>query len=90
MLTHPASGYTFIVAACCGVLGIAVTYFFVPNLQGEDLAIEDEKFRAYLVAHGWVGEMGEEDLKNTALDGVERGSSDGGERAQGVVAEKVG
>jgi L-aminopeptidase/D-esterase-like protein len=29
--------------------------------QGDDLAIEDERFRAYLVTHGWDGEMGEED-----------------------------
>ncbi len=47
-----------------------MTYFFVPNLQGDDLANEDERFRAYLVSHGWVGEMGEEDLKGLAVDGI--------------------
>ena len=60
-----------------------VTCFFVPNLTGDDLAIEDEKFRAYLVHHGWQGMMGEEDLKDLAdagipeLELVEDGGSDG-------------
>lgn len=62
--------WTFIIAAVCGLAGILVTWIFVPNLQGEDLAVEDEKFRAYLVAHGWVGEMGEEDLKAFAEQGI--------------------
>ena len=47
-----------------------MTYFFVPNLQGEDLAVEDEKFRAYLVHHGWQGVMGEDDLKAFADAGI--------------------
>ncbi|KAI9843438.1 MAG: Plasma membrane permease, mediates uptake of glycerophosphoinositol and glycerophosphocholine [Thelocarpon superellum] len=62
--------WTFIIAAICGVAGILVTYFFIPNVSGEDLSLEDEKFRAYLVAHGWKGEMGEEDLKDTAEAGI--------------------
>jgi MFS family permease len=66
--------WTFIVAAICGVVGILVTWFFVPNLTGEDLAIEDEKFRAYLVQHGWDGEMGEEDLKAMADEAITRPS----------------
>lgn len=64
--------WTFIIAAICGVVGVLVTFFFIPNLTGGDLAIEDEKFRAYLVAHGWDGEMGEEDLKALADKGVPR------------------
>ena len=67
---HLGKRWTFIIAAICGVVGVAVTYFFVPNLKGEDLAIEDEKFRAYLTQHGWVGEMGEEDLKAFADQGI--------------------
>ena len=55
--------WTFIVAAIVGVVGVLVTWIFVPNITGDDLAIEDEKFRAYLVAHGWEGQMGEDDLK---------------------------
>lgn len=41
-----------VIAAICGVVGIMVTYFFVPNLTGEDLRFRDERFRAYLVANG--------------------------------------
>jgi MFS family permease len=62
--------WTFIIAAICGVVGMVVTWFFVPNLTGDDLAIEDEKFRAYLVGHGWHGVMGEDDLKDVADAGV--------------------
>jgi hypothetical protein len=51
---------------------VIVTYVFIPNLKGEDLAEEDEKFRAYLVSKGWVGEMGEEDLVALADKGIPR------------------
>ena len=71
--TNLGKKWTFIIAAICGVAGVLVTFFFVPNLTGEDLAIEDEKFRAYLVAHGWDGEMGEEDLKALVDKGIPRG-----------------
>ncbi|KID72118.1 Glycerophosphoinositol permease 1 [Metarhizium brunneum] len=72
--------WTFIVAAICGVVGVLVTYFFVPRLTGEDLAKRDEEFRAYLLANGWNGEMGEADLKGLAED-VDEGvvSGDHGE-----------
>jgi MFS family permease len=60
--------WTFIVAAICGVVGVLVTFFFVPKLTGADLAESDERFRSYLVEHGWDGEMGEEDLKGLADD----------------------
>jgi MFS family permease len=62
--------WTFIVAAICGVAGILVTYFFVPDITGDDLRYRDEHFRAYLVSHGWEGEMGEDDLKATAGHGA--------------------
>ncbi|KAI7969808.1 hypothetical protein EIK77_006756 [Talaromyces pinophilus] len=62
--------WTFIVAAICGVVGIIVTYFFVPNVTGENLKENDERFRAYLVANGWDGEMGEDDLKAIADEGI--------------------
>ena len=68
--TNLGKRWTFIIAAICGVAGVLVTYFFVPNVTGADLAIEDEKFRAYLVAHGWDGEMGEDDLKAIADKGI--------------------
>jgi MFS family permease len=60
--------WTFIIAAICGVVGILVTYFFIPTVTGEDLGRNDEAFRAYLVEHGWDGEMGEEDLRALAED----------------------
>ena len=62
--------WTFIIAAICGVVGILVTWFFVKDVTGEDLAKEDEAFRAYLVKNGWDGEMGEEDLKALADEGI--------------------
>ncbi|KAJ5094578.1 Glycerophosphoinositol permease 1 [Penicillium angulare] len=62
--------WTFIIAAICGVVGVAVTYFFVPDLSGEDLSIRDEKFRAYLVSKGWDGAMGEDDLRADADQGI--------------------
>lgn len=70
--TNLGKKWTFIVAAICGIVGILVTFIFIPNLTGDDLAIEDEKFRAYLVAHGWEGEMGEEDLKALVDEGIPR------------------
>lgn len=66
--------WTFIIAAIVGVCGMLVTWFFVPNLTGDDLALEDEKFRSYLVANGWKGMMGEEDLKANADDGLAVGT----------------
>lgn len=42
----------------------------MPDLQGEDLAEEDEKFRLYLVSKGWDGEMGEDDLHAIAHEGI--------------------
>jgi MFS family permease len=79
--------WTFIIAAICGVAGVLVTYFFVPNVKGDDLAVEDEKFRAYLVANGWREQMGEDDLKAFADEGVPEGMIDGtSEKATGTVS----
>jgi MFS family permease len=68
--THLGKWWTFIIAAICGVVGILVTYFFVPDLSGEDLRIRDEQFRVYLVANGWDEAMGEDDLQANADDGA--------------------
>lgn len=68
--THLGKRWTFIIAAICGVVGILVTYFFVPDLSGEDLRIRDEQFRVYLVANGWDEAMGEDDLQANADDGA--------------------
>jgi hypothetical protein len=48
-----------------------VTRFSVRDLKGEHLRMEDEKFRAYLNANSWDGEMGEDDLKALPQEGVE-------------------
>ncbi|KAF3020678.1 Plasma membrane permease, mediates uptake of glycerophosphoinositol and glycerophosphocholine [Neopestalotiopsis sp. 37M] len=71
--TNLGKRWTFIIAAICGITGVVVTRIFVRDLRGEDLREEDERFRAYLIANGWDGEMGEEDLKGLAQEGVEPG-----------------
>ncbi|OBT89443.1 hypothetical protein VE02_02025 [Pseudogymnoascus sp. 03VT05] len=63
---HLGKKWTFIIAAICGVAGMLVTYYFIEDLSGEDLALRDERFRVYLVERGWEGEMGEVDLKGVA------------------------
>ncbi|THV04837.1 MFS Git1p-like glycerophosphoinositol permease [Dendrothele bispora CBS 962.96] len=55
--------WTFIIAAICGVTGVLVTYFFVPDMTGVDLADEDAKFMQYLIENGWEGQVGEDDDK---------------------------
>lgn len=70
ILNRLGKKWTFIIAAICGVVGILVTYFFVPDLTGEDLRLRDEKFRAYLVAQGWDEPMGEGDLQAIADEGI--------------------
>lgn len=58
--------WTFIVAAICGVAGVLVTWFFAPDVSGDDLRVRDEAFRAYLVKNGWCEEMGEGELRDRA------------------------
>ncbi|PCH44779.1 hypothetical protein WOLCODRAFT_77494 [Wolfiporia cocos MD-104 SS10] len=60
--------WTFIIAAICGVVGVLVTYFFVPDMTGQDLAEEDERFMRYLAENGWTGEVGEDDELRLAGD----------------------
>lgn len=67
---HLGKRWTFIIAAICGVVGVLVTWIFVKDVRGDDLANEDEQFRAYLVRHGWNGEMGEDDLQAIADKGT--------------------
>ncbi|EJD41535.1 MFS Git1p-related glycerophosphoinositol permease [Auricularia subglabra TFB-10046 SS5] len=59
--------WTFIIAAIVGVAGIVVTWLFVPNLTGEDLANEDADFQAFLLKNGWTGEVGEDDMKHVVV-----------------------
>ncbi|KZT00653.1 MFS Git1p-related glycerophosphoinositol permease [Laetiporus sulphureus 93-53] len=58
--------WTFIIAAICGVVGVLVTYFFVPDKTGIDLADEDVKWLEYLQANGWEGDVGDDDAADEA------------------------
>lgn len=60
---HLGNRWTFIIAAICGISGILVTWIFVPDMTGKDLADEDAAFLEYLASHGWHGEVGEHDAK---------------------------
>jgi len=53
--------WTFIIAAICGVTGILVTYIFVLDMTGVDLAEEDARFMEYLERNGWEGTAGEDE-----------------------------
>ncbi|EJD41536.1 MFS Git1p-related glycerophosphoinositol permease [Auricularia subglabra TFB-10046 SS5] len=68
--------WTFIVAAIVGVTGILVTWIFVPNLSGEDLAHEDAEFEQYLLRHGWTGEVGEDDMRHIVVAEIEPGKDE--------------
>ncbi|KIK71109.1 hypothetical protein GYMLUDRAFT_148551 [Collybiopsis luxurians FD-317 M1] len=59
--TNLGKRWTFIIAAIIGVLGILVTYLFIPDMTGIDLADEDTKFMQYLAENGWEGQVGEDD-----------------------------
>ncbi|KAJ7596504.1 major facilitator superfamily domain-containing protein [Mycena floridula] len=74
--TNLGKKWTFIIAAICGVTGVLVTYFFVPDMTGVDLADEDAKFLEYLAANGWEGEIGEDDDKELIghEESLEKGS----------------
>ena len=49
-----------------------MTYFFVPDMTGVDLADEDAKFLKYLTENGWEGEIGEDDDKGLIVASSER------------------
>ncbi|KAI5960070.1 GIT1 [Candida pseudojiufengensis] len=69
--------YTFIIAACCGVVGVILTYILIPNLKVDDLLEEDVKFKNYLRDSGYKGHFGleenddEEDIETSETDSVE-------------------
>lgn len=50
--------WTFIIAAICGLAGVLVTFFFIPNLLEDDLMEEDIKYMNYLRDNGWTGSFG--------------------------------
>ncbi|OCF56584.1 hypothetical protein L486_05435 [Kwoniella mangroviensis CBS 10435] len=66
--------YTFIIAACCGAVGVLLAYFFVEDKGKDRLEKEDELWRQYLVDHG-KGDliMGDGSEENKAESNVEKG-----------------
>lgn len=56
--------WTFIIAAIACVIGILLTYFFVPDMTRVDFADEDARFMEYLEINGWEGEVGEDEDTN--------------------------
>ncbi|KAF7978155.1 hypothetical protein HWV62_1330 [Athelia sp. TMB] len=65
---HLGKKWTYLIASICGLLGIAMTYFFVPDMKNEDMALEDARFMQYLKDNGWEGEVGEDDDKALVSD----------------------
>lgn len=60
-----------------------MTYFFVPDMTGIDLADEDAKFMQYLAENGWEGEVGEDDDKNLIVNRHEEEGSKADEDVKG-------
>ncbi|KAI9460932.1 MFS general substrate transporter, partial [Lactarius psammicola] len=58
---HLGAKWTFIIAAIGSFVGVLVTYFFVPDMTGVDLADEDASFMEYLEINGWEGVVGEDE-----------------------------
>ncbi|KAF8912764.1 major facilitator superfamily domain-containing protein [Gymnopilus junonius] len=72
---HLGKKWTFIIAAICGIAGILVTYFFIPDMTGVDLADEDKKFMQYLSDNGWTGLIGEDETMSSVEDEDEKRST---------------
>ncbi|KAH9048933.1 hypothetical protein EDB84DRAFT_1556401 [Lactarius hengduanensis] len=58
---HLGAKWSFIIAAIGSFTGVLVTYFFVPDMTGVDLADEDARFMEYLEINGWEGVVGEDE-----------------------------
>lgn len=75
--------WTFIIAACCGLAGVLVTFIFIPHLNDDDLMEEDVKFKNYLLDNGWNGHFGikeydpeaEGDLETVSDDSIRKESN---------------
>ncbi len=67
--------YTFIIAACCGLVGVALAWFFVEDKGKDRLEKEDEMWRQYLVDHGYADlQMGDGSVGNTTNAAANRES----------------
>ena len=51
---HLGKKYTFIIAACCGLAGVLLAFFFVEDKGKDKLEKEDEAWRLYLIEHGYA------------------------------------
>lgn len=67
---HLGKGWTFIIAAICGLLGVLVAFFFIPQLKEDDLLQEDIRFKNYLLSKGWNGHFGTDEAINESEDAV--------------------
>ncbi|KAH9062250.1 MFS general substrate transporter [Lactarius vividus] len=74
---HLGAKWSFIIAAIGSLVGVLVTYFFVPDMTGVDLADEDARFMEYLKSNGWEGVVGEDEDR----DSIGREPSPGSESA---------
>lgn len=45
-------------AAIFGLLGILLAHFFLPDMTGVDMTLEDKEFMQYIANNGWEGEVG--------------------------------
>jgi MFS family permease len=61
---HLGAKWSFIIAALGSAAGVLVTYFFVPDMTGVDLADVDARFMEYLKRNGWEGVVGEDEDEN--------------------------
>lgn len=52
-VAHLGKRYTFIIAACCGLVGVLLAFFLVEDKGKDRLEKEDEAWRQYLVDHGY-------------------------------------
>ncbi|KAK9320536.1 major facilitator superfamily domain-containing protein [Lipomyces orientalis] len=69
---HLGKKWTFIIAAICGLVGVIITFFCVPKLNGEDLMDEDERFHKYLVANNWEGSFGDGESSDMNSEDIEK------------------
>lgn len=50
--------WTFLFSAIIGAVAIVWAWLFIPDLNSDDLEFEDQRFEAYLRAHGYNGKIG--------------------------------
>ncbi|KAK9365188.1 major facilitator superfamily domain-containing protein [Lipomyces kononenkoae] len=70
--TNLGKNWTFIIAAICGLVGVVVTFFCVPKLNGEDLMDEDARFHKFLVDNNWKGAFGNGEDTDSTIEDVEK------------------